>query len=312
MKKLLILILVGLGSLITLPVNAGYSYYNGYYWNGSKAYSHYYQPGYYSGYHYYPGYYYYQYEPSVQYTPPAPTVPAYAPGWKEEIVKLAKQRDDLIAYQQAIAAIGLKGQVFGGSGVYAGAYSGVVQGNTAVGYSVQTVQQMYGDTNLNVLYQQLNRLAAQQSDNGKQAVSEFSSLVAQAGDNAGRVAEIIAKAQGAAAVLDKLNAAASSRTTTTITGSATAPATMPPAKDSKVLSQSDQEFLTTVGIPACATCHAGATIKGNFKIEDFPSGSPELKRKVYERILSEDPTKVMPPPSQKQLTVAQLKKFLNR
>lgn len=180
------------------------------------------------------------------------------------------------------------------------------------GYSFSQVKEAYGTTDLNALYQSASRLAKGAQDLGGQATSDFSALVEQAGNNQARVAEILAKAQAAAIALNAANPQPSTKTTTTstVTGSAAnvgtagstvqttvAPGTTPPPdpQAAAAASQADMaNFMRTVAIPSCGSCHSGKTVKGGFDIMSYPTLDATAKAKVWGRVFSLDPEKRMP------------------
>lgn len=331
MKIFFAILLGGLAGLVVLPANAGsyygghgyshggYSYHNpsGYYYSGSQYYSRsYVQPSsYYSGGYWYQSPGYYSYTP-VEYTPPVakPTVPAFTPGWKEKIVDLAKMKDEYAAYERALSALGYPVPppgTYGYSATYSkSAYYPPVQGKTTYGYSVNSLKEMYGETNLNTLYQQAARLAAGSQSLAGSATGDFALLVDKAGDNAGRVAEILAKAEAARKALEAASAAPSSRSSTTVTRTATAPAgpPMPLAGDSLPLLPGDTPENVAARRVVCGTCHSGTNLKGGFDIDKWASLTFEARKKAYMRLITDD-AKTMMPKDGKPLTPIQLKAF---
>ena len=262
-------------------------------------------------------------------------LPAKAPvGWRTQLLELAKQRDlyegkmrllavDQKAYIDSIAALGLTGNYkwegygtsgYGSQSLYSSRSTSYgASGLTQYGYSVKSVREMYGETNLNTLYQQSARLTAGAQALAGKANTEFSGLVSAAGDNAARVAEILAQAEAAERALKAARLPASTKETTTITGSGTAalPPPRPVEEDLSIAAATD--FLKTVGIPRCASCHSGNTIKGGFDILKYPTMTDEAKSKVWERIITKDETKRMPRLASgavgPKLTPAEQKKF---
>lgn len=263
-------------------------------------------------------------------------LPAKAPvGWRTQLLELAKQRDayegkmrllavDQKAYIDSIAALGLTGNYkWEGYGTGVPGYSQSLyssrstsygaSGLTQYGYSVKSVREMYGETNLNTLYQQSARLTAGAQALAGKANSEFSGLVGAAGDNAARIAEILAQAEAAERALKAARLAPSTKETTTITGSGTS--TLPPPKpvEEDLAIASATDFLKTVGIPRCASCHSGNNIKGGFDILKYPTMTDEAKSKVWERLITKDEMKRMPRLATggvaPKLPVAELKKF---
>jgi hypothetical protein len=265
-------------------------------------------------------------------------VPAYGPDWKVEILKTAALRDDHRAYLEAVKALGFSSPFLAsyntyGSSSYPSLGSYGAQGSTAYGYSLKQVQEAYGTLDLNVLYQQASRLAQGSQALSRDATGDFSALVAAAGDNAARVAEIIAKARAAEIALRAAGADPSTKTTTVIQGSGTTtvpgagPAVTPPfvqrdgtrprmpsAPEDDTSVSKAAAFLKEVGLPRCQGCHnQGKDSKGGFDILTYPSMTLDQKKVAWKRLLSNDPTKLMPRDAKGvgyQLPVAELQRFL--
>jgi hypothetical protein len=186
---------------------------------------------------------------------------------------------------------------YGANGV--GSYG--ASGNTLYGYSVQTLKDYYGSTDLNALYQAASRLTQGAQGLAGQAHTEFSQLVGQAGDNAGRVAEILARSQAAANALNATDPQArtreSSSTTVIRSGTGTPPAVPlpdPPVTGVTLAPANAQTFIQKVGGPQCGQCHGDTDPKGKFKISDYPKMTPEEKGKVIFRLTTLDKSKMMP------------------
>jgi hypothetical protein len=329
----------------------GYTYGNGYWYRQGYAYTR--QKVYYPISYAYnacgylvqqPSTYYYSYTQVDNAPPYVPSVPAYNPDWKTQLLELARQRDafegalrksdlDQRSYLEAIKALGLSGNFYwpnyGGYGASYG-YMGhnyynhgygynygyvppVVQGNTTYGYSVNTVKELYGSTDLNALYQQSARLTQGAQTLANQANSDFAGLVGQAGTNAGRVAEILARAQAARTALEATQLPPGSKTTITESGSITAPGApvapmpvpgpktsvmpqgpMPKADDIGDQARSDALFLKTIAMPRCGACHSGKVTKGDLDITLYPSFDLERKKRVWVRLMTDNRDKLMP------------------
>ncbi len=243
--------------------------------------------------------------------------PAFVPGWKEKALDIAKQRDEYQSYLKTLDVLGFHGQPYGynmqsyniqGSHSYPmspaiqlGSYG--VQGNTTYGYTYNTLKEMYGTTDMNVLYQQSARLTAGAQSLAKEANTDFSGLVGQAGTNAARVAEILAKAQAASIALRAARADSSVRIQTSSSGTLPVPTFVPPTPggdpgtggaSSELSIRGAKVFLENVGVPKCASCHSGKTLKGNFDILAYPNMSAEQKELVWNRIFTHDRDKMMP------------------
>jgi hypothetical protein len=306
----------------------GYTYRGGYYYD-AQGYAYtkqqfYQAPTYYNG-CYSPGYYYtkYVYVPSA----PAYAAPAVPSDWRTKLLEIAEYRDKLIgqerkaaieqqAFMEAVGALGLRGnfrlQSYGqpvsyGQGSYLadtfqyGAHG--AQGNTVYGYTYKDVASVYGDTNLNVLYQQAARLAQNAQQLGSQATGDFSGLVQQAGDNQARVAEILAKGQAAAAAMNA--AGAGGRATVTrsgfsfksTTGAEVEPIAPPqvlPDRGNRPQANGGRAAFEALAVKECATCHNPEDPKGKFDIYQYPAMDKDAKAKVVARLITTDPAKHMP------------------
>jgi hypothetical protein len=288
----------------------------------------YYRNGCYS-YPYQQQYYYWKYTPVpiTTYTPAytAPTVPAYGPGWKAGITEVAKQVDDNNAYLKALEALQIRpiyqtslGNYFNsgyttyGNNLNLGAYG--AQGNTTYGYTLNSVAQAYGQTDLNALYQQSGRLVQGAQEYVREAHSGHEAVVGAAGSAAARVAQAYAEAEATKIKLDAARPEAATTTQTTITGTGTTtgtyvdpttnanvqvPTVVSPQQPVTVAPQQpvvvQQDFMQTVAIPNCGSCHSGQNVAGKFDISIWPKLSLEMKEEiVHNRLLNKDPSKLMP------------------
>ncbi len=300
-----------------------YTYRDGFYWNGSKAYSRqlYQYPGYWSYGVYYPGAYYYQYtEVPVATEYKTKTVTYNDPGWRSKLLDIAAQRDkfegeirknahEQAYFMDAVKGLGLTGNFrWNGYGEVppsvAGGYSYGGQGyistyganaSTKYGYSYNSLSQLYGDGDLNQLYQAASQLAHNAQKLGGEATGQFSALAGQEGANRARVAEILAKGQMAQQILQALETAPSGVTKgfsfkfnekgvfeKTEAG-------VPP----KVKGELSDQF-ATVAKNRCASCHNSIDKKGGFDVYDYPTLSTEDKQKVWLRLVTENETLMMP------------------
>jgi mono/diheme cytochrome c family protein len=261
----------------------------------------------------YPTYYRYYRLPLVVKTV-APKPPPYGPDWQVKMLEYARSRDDYQAYLKSLEALGLRGQTYafqGSVGSYASSYAAPAQGLSQYGYSYQQIQTAYGDLSLSALYQQQGRLVQGAQLLAEKGLRDHTDLVAQAGDNQARVAEILAKAQAARTVLEGVNPQPSIRTETTIKGlgQSTVPPgagkgrgePLPPPKpkpedrdDDDAAVKNATRFLQEVGIPRCGACHGPQGAKGGFEILKYPQMTGESKAKVWARLLAADPEKRMP------------------
>jgi hypothetical protein len=335
--------LLGVGILllaVTLPLSAGGYYYPGtqrdgytfrngywyrgntpYYANAQTAYS--YVPYYSYGqtYYYQQPYTYYTYEqaPAETYTPKA-SAPA---NWKSELLKLAGARDEQLGYLNALRALGLpqplQAPAQGPYQAQAPGYAGVpyaMNAQTLYGYSYSTVKDVYGDTNLNTLYQQAARLAQNSQALAGQATGDFSSLVQQEGGNRSRVAEILAKAQAASAALRAAEAAPSAHVTTSasasVTGSSAGVDTTPEVQPSVSAGQQQgysqaapqqgyagqaQQAFGALLQNRCTGCHGGSDPAGKLTLTPQSYAQMSLSDKarlIWPRLTHHDPQKRMP------------------
>lgn len=324
---LLILLLTCVPSPAADPADgdtdAGFTFRESFWWKDSLPYTRTQVQSSTPGGYYYSCGRYYQYAPSYshswQYSRAAlaykdkvverqvyqPAVPQYSADWKTDVLKYAQKKDDLQAYLNALQALGINGQTYGfqqNSYRYSSYNYGQplnLNAQTQYGYSYQTVKEAYGETNLNLLYQQSARLAQNGQQLGSQATTEFAQLVAAAGDNQARVAEILARARAAELALRATDPQPRSRTTETVQGQGAGavppqPRTpMPQAEPTDVVDA--KTFLNNVAIPLCGACHAGgANAKSKFNIADYPTLSLDDKRVVWRRLLTDNPDKRMP------------------
>jgi mono/diheme cytochrome c family protein len=251
-------------------------------------------PGYYQGRCYYPGSSYYSY--SVYVAPYAAPIkaPSYTPYWKEEIVKYAAQRDDHATYLLALKALGVQGQLYQFQQGYGYGYQNSygVNASTPYGYSYQTIAALYGDTNMNQLYQQSAQLTAGAQSLASDANSGFQQIVAQTGANQARVAEILAKGQAGAQVLKALSPNTLQQTTTVFGSTPGNGGQKPPAGDT----DKEQKFLAFQQLVSdrCASCHTGESKKGGFDISGYLGFSAGQKERVISTLTTNDPNRAMP------------------
>lgn len=294
-----------------------YVYRDGFYWYGGKAYTRalYQYPGYWSYGVYYPGAYYYRYtevpvavkEKAVTYTDA---------GWRSKLLDLAAQRDkfegeirkgqhEQAYFLDAVRALGLQGNftwngygnappsLYGGSGYGYASYS--ANASTKYGYSYNSLSQLYGDSDLNQLYQAANQLAQNAQRLGGEATSGFTALAGQEGANRARVAEIIAKGQMAQQILQALESAPpavtkgfSFRFNERGVFEKTEVGVSPEVKEGL------SEQFAQVARNRCASCHSGSTRKGGFDVFEYPTMTAEAKQRVWMRLVSDDQNAMMP------------------
>ncbi len=171
-----------------------------------------------------------------------------------------------------------------------------VQNNTVYGTSLKQYASLYGDTDLNALYQQASRLTENAQRLGGQATADFSTLVGQAGTNQQRVAEIIARADAAQRLLQSIDGPPRTETKTLEFGPAPPPMATPPGAAALPAGRApgsraafEANFRTD-----CAACHTGANAKGKFTLEAYYTLSPVQKAQVWQLLVTKDKNLMMP------------------
>lgn len=341
MKRLAILFLLlaasaGSAADTTYPIGyitpGGYAWRgDGYWYYGEQPYTRaqVLQPGYYANATYgcntcrtyVPGYYYWSYTAYNKPTTYAPQLPSYTdPTWRSKFFDIVASREKLEGeitreafnqqnYMEAVNALGLKPArapipYYGAYGNAYGLNYGV-QGNTQYGYAAQsysTIAQVYGSSDLNVLYQQAAQLTAGAQRLGGEANSGFQALVGTEGANRARVAEILAKGQMAQQILNSLAAAPSAE----VRGYSfrIEQGKIQRIEDPKQVTPDQKEALKAkleqVAEAKCVSCHGdkdakgGGLFPGGFKIADYFRLTNEQKNRVWEVISTPDPAKRMP------------------
>lgn len=343
----------------------GYRIYDGYggYWYGNDVYNRQYYTanGYYAYGYYYPPRQTYRYVYSHTYSPTySSTTTSYGGGdWKNRLLVIAQKRDeaeakirqgvlDQMYFLQGVQALGLQGNfnwqnygtfpnvgsLYAGGYNYSGAYHSPnvnlspagVNNNTVYGYSYNNVATAYGPVDMNVLYQQMFRMAEQVQKGSAQVTGDVSGLVGQAGDAQARVAEILARgaeAQAraqAVAVMWKAMEAQGVKIQTQGQSFKVEPVkpepVPPPAVDPKPLPEPakgvklpplgpegkkylavwEKSFATR-----CIGCHGGTPTKvsktgteGGLDLRDYPTLSADDRVLVLARMLTGDAKKRMP------------------
>lgn len=296
----------------------GYVFQNGYWTWGGKAYTRVlaYGPGYYAYGCYHQGSPYYSYNYSHDL---APAVSYKDADWRSKLLDIAKQRDahegDIrkSAFEQkyfldGVQALGLTGnfnwQGYGAapplaSGSYnvggynLGTYG--ANGNTLYGYTYQSVANLYGDTNLNQLYQQAGRFVDKAQSLAGQAVTEHTNLAGQAGENAAKVAEILAKGQAVQQYLQSLQQPSARLETKTYSFKVAPDAEgklQVQKLDGPVAVGSGMTWATSAA--KCMKCHLEKNKEGGFDVRTYVDMTPEQKAVVIRRLTTDDPAKHMP------------------
>lgn len=284
-------------------------YYGGNEYTRSKVWYTYYAYSYGKSYPYYA--YYYQYYPvnkAVTYTDP---------DWRTQLLKIAASRDKIEGklrlnaseqkyFLEAVEALGLAGNFnfknYGADPYNYGALSvsqAGYQGKTITGYSLSTFADVYGAFDRSVLYQQASRHTQNAQQLAGQAATDFSGLVAQEGNNSVRVAEILAKGEAAAKVLQASKPEDRTQITTRefrfqIEQTPDGKVEVKPILEQPVTIQQTNANFYQVAALQCASCHAGDKPKGNFNVFSFPTMKEEDKKKVRERLNHTDVKLRMP------------------
>lgn len=304
--------------VLTLPLLASEYVYGGqYWWKGGTAYTRtsswvkdwYWVKGYYDKYYcYHDGYWAYTWKESYAYTPVK--LDYQAADIEQAIIKLAADRDRAVlkiaAQQQKsqsalqlVDKLGLS-QNFGipnyGTGIFSYGTpqlsSAGVQGNSVYGYSYKSVADVYGTTDLNALYQQAARLTENAQTLAGQANSDFSTRVGEANQGARAVAEILARGEAGAKVLQAAKPSPSVRIEQQSGGFQFGTRTNSLLQSSVVGAKLD---LKLPGPAKCVSCHSGGgDAVTAWDITRYNPNDSRQRNKVLSRLITEDPEKIMP------------------
>jgi len=234
---------------------------------------------------------------------PAPvTPPPYTPNWKSDAIKYAEARDDYAAYLATLRSLGIQGQQYSfQQGTYGSGYGQLplfgANATTPYSYSYQSLASMYGDTNLNQLYQQSAQLTQGAQKLAGDAFSGHSQLVGQAGRDAASLAQILAKGQTAEQILRALNGPNTVQTNVNVQGHVPLPPAQKPQEQPqqpKAGGSSSVEALQSLIGDRCAACHSGARKEGGIDLANYLQFSRAQKEKVWESLLTNDARKRMP------------------
>lgn len=272
------------------------------------------------------GYWTYVWKYYYEYTP-VKLPSASDPEWRTKLLAIAAARDvaegklryaaqEQTSFLEAVNALGFQGnfrmEAYGRNPMAPTNYGNLqlssagVNGNTVYGYSYTHAVDAYGQTDLNSLYQQSSRLTQNAQSLAGQANTEFSELVKQAGGNAARIAEILAKGEAGRKIIDGIKGSPETKTTTTITGTTS----IPGSSQQGVVQASNISFLKLSGPATCVSCHSGKKLEGGFDISKVPSMSAdEIVKKVLPRLVSSD-DKFRMPQGLPALTAEQVRQFM--
>lgn len=185
------------------------------------------------------------------------------------------------------------------------------QGNTAYGYSVSTIANLYGDGDHHIAMQQAARMGFNAQEYGDKARAGFMALMEKDGDIRGRIATIIAERDYK---IEMLKAAGNLRVSPqskfekkeyyhkvepkSVPKGPPRMEVIPPdptdPKTSSVERLPDDVFMATIVMPDCSSCHKGSTAKGGFIAADYLSLNDAAKAIVRARVHETDPKLVMP------------------
>ena len=185
------------------------------------------------------------------------------------------------------------GHLYGYGNTNFGTYG--ANADSLYGYSYSALQNAYGNTDMNTLYQQSSRLAQGAQDFASQATNGHQGLINNAGNNAVRVAEALAKGKAAAEALNAASPAPSISTeqsTSVYGGAATSQgglAGQQPGQQPTTISTGtmDRQFVVTVLMPTCGQCHSpqAKKLEANLNVLLWPTFTPEQKQHIWERML---------------------------
>jgi mono/diheme cytochrome c family protein len=181
----------------------------------------------------------------------------------------------------------------------------VQQGSTLYGYSYASVADVYGNTDIGALYNQAIRLAGDANAYADRANTNAMSMVAQAGRERAKVAEILAKGQ----VIAQANASAAalahavspgqevnvqSSSNTVVNGS-----TSVTKGNGQTVVERDQAPVPQGAVQkifndSCVKCHRTGKEAGGLNLEDASKLTADEVQSVLARITTGDPAKRMP------------------
>jgi hypothetical protein len=331
-------------------VGGDYTYRDGFWWAGGYPYTRekVYSTAYTIGYNHYGQPYYvpsttweWRYTRAAYYRDKGPEMPKPTdPGWRAKLLEIAAYRNQAEAklrasaqetaeFQEWVNTLGLTGnfrwdgfgrepyRVQGVRSSYAAFGEHGLTGSTQYGYSTEAALKVYGDTDLNALYQQASLLAQGAQGLAGQAAGDHAKLTQQAADGAARSAEIIAKGIAIREAARAMNAAPSAdvKVTTSGAGSTAGALPGPPAGGPLLTAPPDGNALAAWKGSAerCAACHneADRTKNHGFTLADYPRMKFAERVKVWARLHHPDPKKRMPPDPAKPLTEAEFREWVN-
>lgn len=167
---------------------------------------------------------------------------------------------------------------------------------TLYGYSYASVADVYGNTDIGALYNQAIRLAGDANAYADKANTNAMSLVAQAGRERAKVAEILAKGQ----VIAQANASAAALAASVSPGPEVAPSshTVVQGNGQTVVNKDPAPVaagaVQKIFNEKCVRCHRTGKEAGGLNLEDASRLDATQVQKVLARTTSADPSMRMP------------------
>lgn len=283
-------------------VEAGYIYRGGYWYDGAgnaytRAKVYWGTPSYTCGYGYSYPYWYWSYTQAY----PAATVTTYNTvnydALEQELIKISAQRERHQQFLDKVTALGLQysGQYltprlgsagYGNGNVNVGSFG--TNGNTIYGYSYSSLADVYGSTDMNVLFQQSAALARNGQDLGGQATQQFNGLIDKVNDGRNREREILAQGKAAEVALNAAKPQGQATVTTQENTTIVTP-TVDVGPSQPVVQQVPRASagLSRLQLEAanyCIKCH-GATTKTGYRVLDHWRLPASRQREVVRRLV---------------------------
>lgn len=301
---------------------AGYTYRDGYWWNGNTAFERVRVKSAYTYWHcgrQYTGYRWsYSYKPvEVRKT----VINLSEDGWRGKLLDIAKQRDQYEGklrasalehseFLESIKVLGMEGNFRWNGYGYEMSYAQnphaygqqqysqypAQQGQTVYGY--RELADIYGNVDLGALYNSVLRLREQSYGYESKATSETHALVGELGGQMARIKEIEAKGAAARAALEA--ASAKDRATllrefwSTYPNRAAPSTTAPKGGTGGVGANEAFKTMQAIVKTKCAACHNSDKKNGGLDLSNLDALTDNQGKSILERIVHPDPTKRMP------------------
>lgn len=216
------------------------------------------------------------------------------PNWRDRLLTIAREKQEHEEFMQAIREMGLTVPGYA-SGPHLGAYG--VSGNTIISqFKNVSATDLYG-LDLALLFQQQAALARDGQAYGAKGVEQLGGLVDRAGERAAFAAEIVAKGQAAAQVLQAMSVTPSVHTRNQQVG----PAAALPGPVSK----------RTLAMQACIKCHGEVEPKGNYRVSQHWTLTPaEQMEVVRDHLLAPEGSDEFMPKGGKRLPAELILEFV--